>query len=321
MARLKNELSWSRTRMGTIKSCHRMYYYQYYLKWEGWSWDAPDDRKKAYFFSKMTNLPMLVGHAVHETIKQMLLDLQEHGEVRVEDPGFYLRKNYLAKTWQEAAKKLEEVGADRIWQQNPKQVQPVYEIYYDEKPDGDVLKNMGAKAAAAIDVFLKSSLFEELRTEDKSGWLAVDPEPSFDESTKHKLDGRTIWALPDFARKNAAGECEIWDWKTGTKSPNDELQLLSYALYARDKWGFNAEQIRLFGFYLKEGEISEYPCNSERLQYIEDEIRKDFKTMTTLIVAGDENHNTPLPADQAFLQIEESSPTCQHCFYKELCGR
>ncbi|MFT7617121.1 MAG: hypothetical protein ACI97A_000755 [Planctomycetota bacterium] len=309
MAKLKNELSWSRTRMATLKTCHRLYYYQYYQKWGGWGWDAPEESRQAYFFSKMTNLPMLVGHAVHETIKRLLEDLRDFGEIRVEDPGLYLRKNFLSKTWQDAEKQL--------WKKSVKKHPPVFELYYDRAPSPDEMKQVGANAADAIGTFLDSPFFAELQTDDKADWLAVDPEPSFDESTKLKLNGRTIWALPDFARRKD-GKCEIWDWKTGRKNEHDELQLLSYALYARDTWGFGPDDIRLFGYYLKNDEIAEYPCNADRMAFIEGEIESNFEMLQGLLT--DVGTNTPLEKEDAFPMIDDLS-TCERCFYKQLCDR
>ncbi|MCB9831771.1 MAG: PD-(D/E)XK nuclease family protein [Planctomycetes bacterium] len=319
MAKLVNELSWSRTRMSTLKTCLRSYYYQYYLKWDGWSWDAPDDRKKAYFLSKMSNLPMLIGHAVHETIKRILTDLKRQGRLLAEDYPFFARKEVMTPIWTEACRAMDRFGRERIWQQSPKKAPPMFELYYGPRPEPEALKEVGARVADAVRTFLELPLFAELVADDKSRWIAIDPEPSFDDDTKHRINGRTIWALPDFARENAAGECEIWDWKTGSKSPNDELQLLSYALYARDKLGFPADRIRLFGCYLKDGEIAEYPCDADRLAFIEAEIERDFEIMLGLL--SDQGGNVPrTDLDQAFPLIEAGS-TCRACFFRELCGR
>ena len=309
MGRLKNELSWSRTRKATLDTCPRLYYYQYYQKWEGWNWDAPEGARLAYQFSKMTNLPMLVGHAVHETIRVMLCDLRDHGRVRLADPSDHARRDILTKTWRDAKKEL--------WRKSLKNHPPVFEIYYQVDENRLDLKQIGARATACLETFESSELFAELSNETDRKWLAVDDPPSFDESTKQKLDGKTIWALPDFAR-DVDGICEIWDWKTGSKSPHDEQQLRSYALFARDRWGYPAERIRLMGFYLKTGEVVEYPCDTQSLADIEAVIREDFATMESLL--DDVPNNVPKDADVAFPRIENGS-TCRNCFFRELCDR
>ncbi len=123
--------------------------------------------------------------------------------------------------------------------------------------------------------------------------------------------------MPDFARRKD-GKCEIWDWKTGKKNEHDELQLLSYALYARDTWGFDANDIRLFGYYLKTDDICEYPCNDDRMAFIEEEIESNFETLHTLL--ADIDSNTPKEKEAAFPMIDDPS-TCERCFYRQLCDR
>ena len=310
MARIKNELSWSRTRISTFETCPRAYYYQYYLKWGGWNWDAPDDSRQAYFFTKMTNIPMLVGLGVHETIRDMLRSVRDTGRCTIENPADHVRRNILSKVWRDAKKEL--------WRKSAKNHPPVFELYYGSAPSPEELKRAGAHAARCIENFAKSELFQELQNEEDRRWLAVDEEPSFDESSKLKLDDRTIWALPDFAREKD-GHCEIWDWKTGRRSPHDQAQLLSYALYARDRWGYAPDRIRLMAFDLADDEIGEYPCNAEELAAIETKIRDDFLRMEELL--EDKENNIPLKDVERAFPMIENGPACENCFYKELCGR
>ncbi|MEZ6195927.1 MAG: PD-(D/E)XK nuclease family protein [Planctomycetota bacterium] len=311
MAKLVNELSWSRSRISMLRTCRRQYYYQYYLKWGGWGWDADPLSQKAYFFTKMTNLPMLCGNAVHEAIKHVLEDLRDHGELRLADPADHVRRDLLSKVWTDAEKEL--------WRRSLKDHPPVFELYYPGmKPDRDTLKNLGRKAARCVENFLASELYRDLRADDPDRWLAVDEGPSFDDASKLKLDGRTLWALPDFARRTADGTCEIWDWKTGRANPNDEMQLLSYALNARDRWGFAPDRIRLFGFYLADDLVKEYPCDAERLAGMEDAIRADFEEMESLL--ADPARNEPQEdLDRYFPRLDEEE-TCRSCLFKELCG-
>lgn len=307
---IRNELSWSRTRIGALETCRRQYYYQYYLKWGGWEWDAAEPRKKAYVFSKMCNLATLLGTAVHETIKIVLQDIRDTGRPQLEDPAFFARKEVLTKTWRDAEKGL--------WQRSAKKHPPVFELYYDQRPTPSQLKEVGERASQCIATFLASPLYAELSEESDRDWLAVDDGPDFDDSKKYKIDGRTIWALPDFARRTSDGIVEIWDWKTGLKNPNDRLQLLSYALHARDCWGIAPEDIRLFGYYLAHDEISEYSCDAEALEEMESRIRRDFDTMTALL--EDTDQNIPKDAETHF-PMNEDERFCGSCFYRELCER
>jgi hypothetical protein len=309
MAKLTNELSWSRSRVATLRWCKRQYYYQYYQKWGGWDWDAEPERKKAYFFSKMTDLAMLVGDVVHQTIKKCLEDLRDHGDIRLPDPALHVRL-MLTQVWRDAE-------AER-WRQSIKNHPPVFEIYYRQKPAPEELKAIGQRAVRCIQSFLASDLVAALRRDDPRDWLAIDVGPSFDDDAKHKVDGITVWALPDFVRRVHPNGCEIWDWKTGAPSPHDGMQLLSYALQVRDRMGFFGEDIRLKAFYLGEGRVADYPCSTAKLDEITSGIRSDFALMQSLL--ADPATNTPAERDLHF-PMSEDPTLCRRCSFKELCER
>lgn len=312
MADLKNEMMWSRTRVSTLHECKRQYYYNYYLKWNGWLRSAPEPSRVAYRFTKMSSLPMLVGDAVHRTIKKLLQQKQQYGRFTLEEPGLYARKEILTL-------RLKDALAER-WRENPKRHPPLFEIYYGSPPAKSKLKEMGAKTSRCIEAFIESDLGRELQAEDPRGWLAVDP--GFGEAPELLLDGRKIAAFPDFARRMADGTVEVWDWKTGRPSPHDELQLLSYALYAQKHWMVGPEQIRLKAFYLDPESadygIKDYPSTDTDFERIRNVIREDFQTMDNMLVDTDEN--VPHPMESHFPQIEDGR-SCQRCHFKELCLR
>lgn len=310
MARLLNEMSWSRSRISTLDSCKRQYFYQYYLKWEGWERNAPDDRQRAYRLSKMKNLALLCGQAVHETIKRLITDLRDLGHPSFDDAPRQARL-WLSDVWRGAEQEK--------WRQSVKYNPPLFELYYGPAPAPHELKAIGAKAGRCMETFLASSLWAELQEEGGENWLAVDEAPSFDDDANRvRVDGRTVWALPDFARRVDGDSCEIWDWKTGAKNPHDEKQLLSYALFARDVWEFPADHIRLKGYYLDGNKVVDYPCNAGLLSEMEEEIRRDFGLMASLL--EDPANNVPKPADEAFPMIDNMAQ-CRRCFFKEMCGR
>ena len=82
MADINNELSWSKSRVGMLKTCKRQYIHRYYGFWGGWSYDAPNEARLAYRFSKMQNLPTLCGIAVHRAIEFMRRDILEFGAIK-----------------------------------------------------------------------------------------------------------------------------------------------------------------------------------------------------------------------------------------------
>jgi hypothetical protein len=312
MAELKNELSWSRSRMSTLHSCHRQYYYQYYLKWGGWNSYAAEDSRQAYFLSKMTGLAAMVGDAAHRTIKLLLEQQAQYGAFQLARPAEYARREILSKCWND--------GLAEKWRNSAKRFPPVFEIYYDQKPEADELKRLGQKLTRCLDTFLNSTLVEELRQDDPKLWLAIDPE--FNEAPKFYINDHIVWALPDFVRRRPNGRIEIWDWKTGRKSEHDNLQLLSYALFAQSNWNVPADMIDLKAFYLdpelEHHGVVDYLCNEAELARIRDVIDEDLAHMKTLL--SDVEKNIAHQPETHFPMIEDG-PICKRCKFKEFCNR
>ena len=317
MADLKNELSWSMSRMGMLHSCKRQYYHRYYGFWGGWSYDAPDESRIAYRFAKMHSLPTLCGVAVHETIANLLFDILETGAVQAENPAYHARKEILTRTWLEAEQEL--------WKRNPKKHPPIFELYYGPRPSPEALKEVGRKCSRCVNTFLESDIFKEFSTDDTSQWLAIEKplnaDPYDPDSSILKIEGKTIWCLPDFARRKN-GIIELWDWKTGSPRPADRDQLHTYALFAREIWGAEPHEIRLFDMYLNaeagNAKIVEHPCDENILAMKEKDIREDLEVMRSLL--SDPSDNLPHPAESHF-PMTENRHTCDRCYFKELCGR
>ena len=56
----------SHTRANTFARCERLYGFQYYFSWGGWSPAAPDDARTAYALKQLVSVPMLVGTIIHD---------------------------------------------------------------------------------------------------------------------------------------------------------------------------------------------------------------------------------------------------------------
>ena len=66
------EKSWSTSRMKSIKSCLREYYYSYYGYYRGWDYEASEDRKITWRLKKLTNIWIAFGDVIHEGIKAVI---------------------------------------------------------------------------------------------------------------------------------------------------------------------------------------------------------------------------------------------------------
>ena len=316
MGDIKNELSWSKSRVAMLRTCKRQYYHRYYSFWGGWGYDAPELSRLAYRFSKMQRLPTLCGIAVHNTIEAMLYDILETGSIQNVDPAFYARKEILTRTWREAELEL--------WKRNPKKHPPLFELYYGPRPTPEQLKDVGKKCSDCVNNFLESPAFLDIANSDPRDWLAIErplnQAPYAKDKATLTVDGKTVWVLPDFARRKG-DTIELWDWKTGRPNPADEEQLFAYALFAREFWGAAPEQIKLFNLYLngeRGAEVVARECTAEILAATEESIRSDLALMTTMLADADEN--TPLPMESHFPMVDNLQ-ICARCEFKELCGR
>ena len=55
MGRLKNEFSWSRSRMKNFEECRRKYWFGAYGMWDGWDSRADARKKETYILSLFSN--------------------------------------------------------------------------------------------------------------------------------------------------------------------------------------------------------------------------------------------------------------------------
>jgi CRISPR/Cas system-associated exonuclease Cas4 (RecB family) len=304
MGALVNEVSWSRTRASTFATCKRRYWFQYYLKWNGWDARAPADRKTAYRLSNMTNLVFLAGEAAHEAIKAALTDVRSGAGIDVERAENAARA-YMNDTWAKAK-------AKRFLYASPKWNRPVFELYYGEPPTRERLELASEAARGPVRRLLSSPFFQDLAaTASPDSWFWIDEKgPISDDAQAVRVDGARVWALPDFARKDG-DRCVVYDWKSGSPKPEDELQILSYSLHARDVWGYPAEKIDALLVYLKEGvDVRRVAVSDATLAKAEAAIAADVAAMRAL-------HATDPPPD-AFPTIDDPR-ACGECFFRELC--
>lgn len=313
MAVLRNDVSWSRTRITAFETCRRRYFYQYYLKWNGWDRGAPEERRKAYRLANMLNLPMLAGLAVHEQIRNVLLAVRAGEPITVADAESAVAA-HMKRTWIEAR--------DRAWERNPKKAPAVFELYYNTGTTQDDIRRWGEFARRAIRTYLASDLHAALAASDHDAWLSVDEPPSFDDPTKALyVDGLRVWSRPDFARREG-DRCLIYDWKTGSPKPQDATQILSYALHARDVWKFPAERITGIAVYiadeLREEVIEVTPA---ALADVETRIRRDLVAMTALHTP-DLSEMAVIPESDlrmAAFPTTTNLQSCTDCSFREIC--
>ena len=128
----------------------------------------------------------------------------------------------------------------------------------------------------------------------------------------------------DFAFRDDGGRVHVLDWKTGKERGVDHLQVGSYALYARNKWGTSAAGVVGGLVYLVgngaegavAGERVEVSVDEEALGRCEGEMRSSIAAMRATL--RDPARNV---ADvEGFPQLEDRE-RCSRCPYRRPCGR
>jgi hypothetical protein len=300
MAVITNEVSWSRKRAGLLAGCPRRYFYQYYLKWDGWNPEAPVERRVAYRLALMTTLPRLAGIAVHETIRRLLWSARARRPLT--RPPEEIAAAMMRQTWIDARA--------RRWEERPKQSPPVFELYYQDGVPREDIVRFGQIARRAVRAFADSPLFAQIAATDPSTWLAVDEPIRFGDAPACIVDESRVWCRPDFAIRDGDGVV-IYDWKTGARKEADRTQLMAYALHAWHQWGFAPEKIRCHAVYLGES-LEEVPfeVTAAALDEVLAVIRADLARMREL---------DALKEDQEQFPTDPKPAVCAWCEFQEIC--
>lgn len=308
-----HELSWSVSRSGTFAGCRRAYYHNYYLSWQGWSWNAPPERKLAYKLKKLTRLPMWAGDCLHEALAAWF---EERSGGRSQDAAWVEAQALKALR---GGYKQSRDEAD-AWEKRPARHTRLAEHYYGEDrvdESNDNAKEYGTRYVERIRegtrVFFEAPELARVREADPADYLACE------ELGTIEIDDLKVFAIPDFAFK-AGGEVWIYDWKTGSPREQDLFQLAMYCLYAEQKWGVEPTAVQCVDAYLPTAQFVQRTFSGEELEATLGRARASMAAMRAVHFNADESAGDA--AD--FPQIPADAPEareCRTCNYRELCDR
>ncbi len=306
--KLENEFSWSKSRHERFKECRRAYYFQYYAAWGGWESTAPRFTRELYTLKKLSNRFTWAGSVVHDSVR-FALQATQHGRTvdgarqierahaaMQDDFAFSRRKGY----WNEPGRK------------------PFFgllEHEYDEAVPNDAWKANWESAKAALEWFYGSRWLELARELTATQWLEVDT-TNFD-SSHFQLEGVRVFAIPDFAYREADGTAVIVDWKTGKAREGYDDQLVAYALYLSVRYGLPIERMRAVLVYLNDGKEVEVSVAPEAVEAFKARFRQSVEGMRALLF--DQAKNVPLP--EGTFELATDLMTCARCPFRRPCGR
>jgi CRISPR/Cas system-associated exonuclease Cas4 (RecB family) len=312
MADLQNEFSWSKSRHEKFKECRRAYFYQHYGSWGGWEATASPAVRELYVLKNLSTRWQWAGSVVHDAIKQLLTRASLRGEFTPIDTVVQRTRERARGQWAASREK-------GYWR-DPKRAPGLQEHEYGEPVANDEWKRIYDQVIeGSLRAFAASPTFEEIRRTPRERWLTIDKLDSW------TFEGSKIWMAIDFAFRDGDGRVHVIDWKTGKERGVDHLQVGSYALYARQKWGVEAGQVLGGLVYLvgdggdgaaAAGERVEVKVDAEALARCEDEMRASIGAMKAVL--RDPSRN--VAAIEDFPQTEDRD-RCRRCPYRRPCGR
>ncbi|MFZ5472190.1 MAG: RecB family exonuclease [Myxococcota bacterium] len=305
---LTNDFSWSKSRHEKFSDCRRAYYFHYYQSWGGWELDAPRAVRELYVLKKLSNRFTWGGSIVHAAIRGALMAIR-HGRtldrarviervhrVMQQDFVFSRAKSY----WRERHRK--EFGG-------------LVEHEYREVVAPDEWKTNWENVQAALTWFFQSRWVGLARALQKEQWLEVDL-MDFEKSV-FTLQGVKVFAVPDFAYLDEAGDPVVVDWKTGRAREGYDDQVLAYALYLNSRYQLPLERMKASLVYLNDGAERTVALDPMAVEAFRARFTQSTQQMRALLL--DSASNTPLP-ELHFPRTEDLS-ACARCVFRRPCDR
>jgi CRISPR/Cas system-associated exonuclease Cas4 (RecB family) len=298
---LRNEFSWSRSRDALFNECRRRYFYRYYGSWGGWRADADPLTREVYILKQLTGRQAWAGSVVHNCIQRSLENLHSGVEPLPVDEILHITRQQMRQEWKRSRQGL--------YRDKPKSTALFEHEYEVDLPDGEWKANAD-HVDACLRAFYASDLYRTFLALPRGDWLEIEDLSSF------FLDGVKVYVKLDAACRRD-GAVHIYDWKTGRRDEEDnKVQLTCYALYARDRWGVEPEELRIGEFSLARNRLQEFRVDHNDLQRVRDYILGSIRDMQALLAAGDTN---VVEADAC--PLTEELWRCKNCNFKRLCGR
>ncbi|WP_346967762.1 PD-(D/E)XK nuclease family protein, partial [Clostridium disporicum] len=216
------EKSWSISKMKTLNSCEREYYYTYYGSHNGWVFTSSEEQKISWRLKKLTNLWMCFGEAVHKQIRG-IINLCKVDKSKIMNASRFneVTLNQLRTIIKESINKY----ITNEWNEYPRGVM-LQEYYYGNKISKSVGEELKEKLIQCSNNFYVSITFEDI-LKDEVVILENDEEVF----SSFEYNNLKIYSKLDLLYKVLDGYYVIVDWKTGKDSMDDKEQLLVYAWY------------------------------------------------------------------------------------------
>jgi hypothetical protein len=280
-------LGWSHSRYETFSNCKRMYYYQYYGRYDK---DFPSNR--IWQLKSLTSAALTVGDVAHRTVERILRRL-----ITTEIPIDRGRLDEFIRR---------EVHGDVSEKE-------FFEIHY-RKLTGVDEEEIFRKTRECVVNFVESDRFRwilEEGTAAKQDWI-IEP-PEFGETS---IEGCKAYAKFDFLCRDGE-RILIFDWKTGSQDIEKHArQLTAYSFWASYHLDADPESVVPIIAYLYP-EYEEVECGFDGELYRE--FAETVRSQTAEMESYLEDVNRNLPTSKERFEMRDYSKYCDYCNFNELC--
>ncbi|MBX2968247.1 MAG: PD-(D/E)XK nuclease family protein [Cyclobacteriaceae bacterium] len=296
------KISWSPSKIGTLKQCPRKFYYQYYGSKQSKA-KFDENKERLRYLVALSNKSLVAGEIIHSVIATYFRKAKKG------DPWTADRLTSFAISMLRASiqySKDERAGIHNIHQYPPALLK---EVFYGTMNDQEVFDEIAERLKISLGNFSDSELFTHLRQNGKR-------EDSI-------IEGKCVYTLPDNIKIDGVIDIafdygdKFWiaDWKTG-KADQEEtsLQLLSYALWATKQKGISKEAVVIEKAYLLDNKLETLEYSDEQLVRAKVRIIQDVDILRELHDFGiDGNFG-------AFTKCQQQR-VCDLCPFQEVCEK
>lgn len=295
-----SKIEWSYSRRETFDRCLRQYYYQYYGAKQRTAKDEPY-KDKLNFLKELSNRHLRIGKIIHIIIKTHLNNLQKGERWSLS----YL-SDWASNIYQRDLEYSKKFQSGYLPDEDKYPPVLLSEFYYKYDNAEALWMESRERLLEALGNFIKNSEFERFR-------LGVTQPKAIVERLFHlKQEYFSISGQIDLAY-NEKGRIVVADWKIGGSNDNDDcLQLLSYALWAKDNFKCFANDINLYIVHLGNNSISHFEVDERKLLNVKAYIIQDIERMQSLDIYG----------CNAIVDVFTPcghSKICDLCSFRELC--
>jgi len=293
---------WSYSRRGTLEQCPRKYYYQYYGSNLNTAKNDPE-KEKLRFLKKLQNRHLRTGDILHFVIRWYLTKFQQGKQLSLD----WLLQ-WALDVYHKDLEYSQQYKHGSLLSNDIRHPKLLLEFYY-KLPDVESLcSEVGERLITALTNFMTSRNLAQFREGAGKASALIE------ESARMKNDDFTLSGKVDLIYW-INDKVVIVDWKIGgSGSSDDSLQMLAYALWAKQKLGMPSDSIMLQMVHLAGNTMSTFGVCQKKLDRAEARILQDLERMQAVHKYGVQG------VVEAFTPCAQPK-VCEMCQFQEICPK